>query len=154
MTQMKSMPPIPPIPVKGIQIPTPSKAIEPTPEAVAENSQNVCAPEPEETQGEALAEPFQYVNDLDEAGKIEFVQPLIRNLKEKLAKPTLSANDVAKCLNFTHTRITRNFPNGTKLSHILANLPKPRSIDPDKLLGRLSEASKKELLAKLQQELA
>lgn len=100
-----------------------------------------------------LTDPFNYENDLDEGGKRDFVKPIIESLKEKLAQATLSANDVAKCLNVSHTRITRNYPNGTKLSEILANLPKPRSIDPDKLVGRLSESAKRELLAKLQQEL-
>ena len=101
-----------------------------------------------------LTDPFNYENDLDEGGKRDFVKPLIDSLKEKLSQATLSANDVAKCLNVSHTRITRNYPNGTKLSEILANLPKPRSIDPEKLVGRLSEQAKRELLAKLQQELA
>lgn len=101
-----------------------------------------------------LTDPFNYENDLDEGGKRDFVKPLIDSLKEKLSQATLSANDVAKCLNVSHTRITRNYPNGTKLSEILANLPKPRTIDPEKLVGRLSEQAKRELLAKLQQELA
>lgn len=101
-----------------------------------------------------LTDPFNYENDLDEGGKRDFVKPLIESLKKKLSQVTLSANDVAKCLDVSHTRITRNFPNGTKLSAILANLPKPRSIDPEKLMGRLSESAKRELLAKLQQELA
>ena len=101
-----------------------------------------------------LAEPFNYLNDLDEGMKRDLIKPLIDSLKEKLAQETLSANDVAKCLNVSHTRITRNFPNGTKLSYILENLPKPRSIDPEKLLGRLSESAKREILDRLQRELA
>lgn len=162
-------------------VPSPSDAIAPTVEAVVENevAQSFSAPafDPNailENPGNTplrvpenapigmrasdknvggLTDPFNYENDLDEGGKRDFVKPLIESLKEKLAQATLSANDVAKCLNVSHTRITRNYPNGTKLSEILANLPKPRTIDPDKLVGRLSETAKRELLAKLQQEL-
>ncbi|MBR5282944.1 MAG: hypothetical protein IKU22_09230 [Alistipes sp.] len=164
-------------------VPSPSDAIAPEVEAVVENEvaqsfstpqapafepdavpENPCAqvsvPEnaaigmrASEKNVGGLTDPFNYENDLDEGGKRDFVKPLIESLKEKLAQATLSANDVAKCLNVSHTRITRNYPNGTKLSEILANLPKPRTIDPDKLVGRLSESAKRELLAKLQQEL-
>ena len=151
---------------KHASAPTPAEAIAPAPEAVLENDIPQM-PEPEELEPApespvirasdknvgGLAEPFNYLNDLDEGMKRDLIKPLIDSLKEKLAQETLSANDVAKCLNVSHTRITRNFPNGTKLSYILENLPKPRSIDPDKLVGRLSEQAKRELLAKLQQEL-
>ena len=151
---------------KHTAAPTPAEAIAPAPEAVLENDIPQM-PEPEELEPApespvirasdknvgGLAEPFNYLNDLDEGMKRDLIKPLIDSLKEKLAQETLSANDVAKCLNVSHTRITRNFPNGTKLSYILENLPKPRSIDPDKLVGRLSEQAKRELLAKLQQEL-
>ena len=155
------------------RVPTPADAIAPAPEAVQENEipqtfEPVSdldlavdkASEPAEPIRASdknvggLAEPFNYENDLDEGGKRDLIKPLIESLREKLAQETLSANDVSKCLNVSHTRITRNFPNGTKLSYILEHLPKPRSIDPDKLVGRLSEAAKRELLAKLQQELA
>ena len=154
---------------KHASAPTPAEAIAPAPEAVLENDIPQM-PEPEELDMEpapkspvvrasdknvgGLEEPFNYVNDLDEGMKRDLIKPLIDSLKEKLAQETLSANDVAKCLNVSHTRITRNFPNGTKLSHILENLPKPRSIDPEKLLGRLSEAAKREILDRLQRELA
>ncbi len=152
---------------KHASAPTPAEAIAPAPEAVLENDIPQM-PEPEELEPTpespvirasdknvgGLAEPFNYLNDLDEGMKRDLIKPLIDSLREKLAQETLSANDVAKCLNVSHTRITRNFPNGTKLSYILEHLPKPRSIDPDKLVGRLSEAAKRELLAKLQQELA
>lgn len=159
---INSVPQMPSMPTQGAPIPqnvpSPSDAIAPAPEAVQENEIPQAFPANEGVRASdknvgGLADPFNYENDLDEGGKRDFVKPLIDLLKEKLAQSTLSANDVAKCLNVTHTRITRNFPNGTKLSYILANLPKPRSIDPDKLLGRLSEANKKELLAKLQDEL-
>lgn len=152
--------------------PAPADAIAPAPEAVQENEIPQTF-EPVSDIGRAvdeafetepirasdknvggLAEPFNYENDLDEGGKRDLIKPLIDSLREKLAQETLSANDVSKCLNVSHTRITRNFPNGTKLSYILEHLPKPRSIDPDKLVGRLSEQAKRELLAKLQQELA
>ena len=162
---MIQMNPVPMKP-KHMAAPTPSEAIAPAPEAVLDN-QIPQIPEPEdigsvpETEPVrasdkfvgGLAEPFNYLNDLDEGGKRDLIKPLIDSLKEKLAQETLSANDVAKCLNVSHTRITRNCPNGTKLSYILENLPKPRSIDPEKLLGRLSESAKREILAKLQQEL-
>lgn len=152
---------------KHASAPTPAEAIAPAPEAVIENDIPQM-PEPEELEPApesrvtrasdkfvgGLEEPFNYVNDLDEGGKRDLIKPLIDSLKEKLAQETLSANDVAKCLNVSHTRITRNFPNGTKLSYILENLPKPRSIDPEKLLGRLSEAAKREILDRLQRELA
>ena len=173
---INSAPKVPTMPVQGIpkSVPSPSDAIAPTPEAVHDNEipQSTAAPKytddrtpvsilPDNEAFRAsdknvggLTDPFNYENDLDEGGKRDFVKPLIDTLREKLAQATLSANDVAKCLNVSHTRITRNFPNGTKLSYILQNLPKPRSIDPEKLVGRLSEASKRELLAKLQQELA
>ncbi len=156
-----------PMQPKRTVAPTPAEAIAPAPEAVLENELPQM-PEPEDT-GSApeshamrasdkfvggLVEPFNYENDLDEGMKRDLIKPLIDSLREKLTQETLSANDVAKCLNVSHTRITRNFPNGTKLSYILENLPKPRSIDPDKLVGRLSEQAKRELLAKLQQELA
>lgn len=176
---INSVPQMRAMPVQGSAIPkavpSPSDAIAPTPEAVQENEipqtfepnavpENPCAPVsvPEnapigmrasDKNVGGLTDPFNYENDLDEGGKRDFVKPLIESLKEKLAQATLSANDVAKCLNVSHTRITRNYPNGTKLSEILANLPKPRTIDPDKLVGRLSESAKRELLAKLQQEL-
>ena len=143
------------------RVPAPADAIAPAPEAVQENEipQTFEAPANEGMRASdknvgGLAEPFNYENDLDEGGKRDLIKPLIDSLREKLAQETLSANDVSKCLNVSHTRITRNFPNGTKLSYILEHLPKPRSIDPDKLVGRLSEAAKRELLAKLQQELA
>lgn len=156
-----------PMQPKHAAAPTPAEAIAPAPEAVLEN-QLPQMPEPEglEPAQEAtpvrasdkfvggLVEPFNYLNDLDEGMKRDLIKPLIDSLKEKLAQETLSANDVAKCLNVSHTRITRNFPNGTKLSYILENLPKPRSIDPEKLLGRLSEAAKREILDRLQRELA
>jgi hypothetical protein len=154
------------MPVQGTteiptNVPSPSDAIAPTPEAVQENEipQTFDAPASAGMRASdknvgGLTDPFNYENDLDEGGKRDFVKPLIDSLKEKLSQATLSANDVAKCLNVSHTRITRNYPNGTKLSEILANLPKPRTIDPDKLVGRLSEQAKRELLAKLQQELA
>ena len=170
------------MPVQGSAIPhsvpSPSDAIAPTLEAVQENEipqtfealnaipENpgctpVSVPEnaplgmrASDKNVGGLTDPFNYENDLDEGGKRDFVKPLIDSLQEKLSQATLSANDVAKCLNVSHTRITRNYPNGTKLSEILANLPKPRTIDPDKLVGRLSEQAKRELLAKLQQELA
>lgn len=149
------------------RVPAPADAIAPAPEAVQENeipqtfyvSENpgntpVCeALRASDKNVGGLAEPFNYENDLDEGGKRDLIKPLIDSLREKLAQETLSANDVSKCLNVSHTRITRNFPNGTKLSYILEHLPKPRSIDPDKLVGRLSESAKRELLAKLQQEL-
>ena len=152
---------------KHTAAPTPAEAIAPAPEAVLENDIPQM-PEPEElepapeSQGirasdknvGGLAEPFNYLNDLDEGMKRDLIKPLIDSLKEKLAQETLSANDVAKCLNVSHTRITRNFPNGTKLSYILENLPKPRSIDPEKLLGRLSESAKREILDRLQRELS
>ena len=155
-----------PMQPKHTAAPTPAEAIAPAPEAVLE-SQLPQMPEPEELEPApespairasdkfvgGLVEPFNYPNDLDEGMKRDLIKPLIDSLKEKLAQETLSANDVAKCLNVSHTRITRNFPNGTKLSYILENLPKPRTIDPDKLVGRLSETAKRELLAKLQQEL-
>ena len=152
---------------KHTAAPTPAEAITPAPEAVLENDIPQM-PEPEELEPApespvirasdknvgGLAEPFNYLNDLDEGMKRDLIKPLIDSLKEKLAQETLSANDVAKCLNVSHTRITRNFPNGTKLSYILENLPKPRSIDPEKLLGRLSESAKREILDRLQRELA
>ena len=152
---------------KHTAAPTPAEAIAPAPEAVLENDIPQM-PEPEELEPApespvirasdknvgGLAEPFNYLNDLDEGMKRDLIKPLIDSLKEKLAQETLSANDVAKCLNVSHTRITRNFPNGTKLSYILENLPKPRSIDPEKLLGRLSESAKREILDRLQRELA
>lgn len=177
---INSVPQMRAMPVQGSAIPknvpSPSDAIAPTPEAVQENeipqtfepnavpenpgNTPVSVPEnapigmrASEKNVGGLTDPFNYENDLDEGGKRDFVKPLIESLKEKLAQATLSANDVAKCLNVSHTRITRNYPNGTKLSEILANLPKPRTIDPDKLVGRLSESAKRELLAKLQQEL-
>lgn len=157
---VNSVPQVPAMPVHGevpVNVPSPSDAIAPTPEAVQENE----IPQTFESEGlrasdknfGGLTDPFNYENDLDEGGKRDFVKPLIDSLREKLSQVTLSANDVAKCLNVSHTRITRNFPNGTKLSYILENLPKPRSIDPEKLVGRLSESAKRELLAKLQQEL-
>lgn len=150
------------------RVPAPAEAIAPAVEAVVENevaqsfdvhedtgNTPVCeALRASDKNVGGLAEPFNYENDLDEGGKRDLIKPLIDSLREKLAQETLSANDVSKCLNVSHTRITRNFPNGTKLSYILENLPKPRSIDPEKLLGRLSEAAKREILAKLQQELA
>ena len=163
---INSVPKMPSMPVQGAtevptNVPTPSDAIAPTPEAVQENEipQTFEAPTNEGMRASdknvgGLTDPFNYENDLDEGGKRDFVKPLIDSLKEKLSQATLSANDVAKCLNVSHTRITRNYPNGTKLSEILTNLPKPRTIDPDKLVGRLSEQAKRELLAKLQQELA
>ena len=163
---INSVPKMPSMPVQGAtevptNVPTPSDAIAPTPEAVQENEipQTFEAPMNEGMRASdknvgGLTDPFNYENDLDEGGKRDFVKPLIDSLKEKLSQATLSANDVAKCLNVSHTRITRNYPNGTKLSEILTNLPKPRTIDPDKLVGRLSEQAKRELLAKLQQELA
>ena len=160
-----TVPQMPSMPVQGSTIPTnvpsPSDAIAPAVEAVEENdvaqSFTVQATEGMRASDKnvgGLTDPFNYENDLDEGGKRDFVKPLIDSLKEKLSQATLSANDVAKCLNVSHTRITRNYPNGTKLSEILANLPKPRTIDPDKLVSRLSESAKRELLAKLQQELA
>lgn len=154
-----------PMQPKHTVAPTPAEAIAPAPEAVLEN-QLPQMPEPEDMGHEdmpvrasdkfvgGLVEPFNYPNDLDEGGKRDLIKPLIDSLKEKLAQETLSANDVAKCLNVSHTRITRNFPNGTRLSYILENLPKPRSIDPEKLLGRLSESAKREILDRLQRELA
>jgi hypothetical protein len=163
---VNSVPKMPSMPVQGAteiptNVPSPSDAIAPTPEAVQENEipQTFEAPvsagmRASDKNVGGLTDPFNYENDLDEGGKRDFVKPLIDSLKEKLSQATLSANDVAKCLNVSHTRITRNYPNGTKLSEILANLPKPRTIDPDKLVGRLSEQAKRELLAKLQQELA
>lgn len=177
---INSVPQMRAMPVQGSavprNVPSPSDAIAPTPEAVQENEipqtfepdaipeNPACTPVsvPEnapigmrasDKNVGGLTDPFNYENDLDEGGKRDFVKPLIESLKEKLSQATLSANDVAKCLNVSHTRITRNYPNGTKLSEILANLPKPRTIDPDKLVGRLSEQAKRELLAKLQQEL-
>jgi hypothetical protein len=162
---INSVPKMPSMPVQGTteiptNVPSPSDAIAPTPEAVQENEipQTFEAPvsagmRASDKNVGGLTDPFNYENDLDEGGKRDFVKPLIDSLKEKLSQATLSANDVAKCLNVSHTRITRNYPNGTKLSEILANLPKPRTIDPDKLVGRLSEQAKRELLAKLQQEL-
>ena len=175
---INSVPKMPSIPVQGAPVPTnvpspsdaiapvptnvpsPSDAIAPTPEAVQENEIPQTF-EAQETNGlrasdknvGGLTDPFNYENDLDEGGKRDFVKPLIDSLKEKLAQATLSANDVAKCLNVSHTRITRNYQNGTKLSFILENLPKPRSIDPDKLVNRLSESAKRELLVKLTKEL-
>lgn len=159
---INTVPQMPSMPAQGSKIPqnvpSPSDAIAPAVEAVVENevaqsfTENAPARASDKNVG-GLADPFNYENDLDEGGKRDFVKPLIDSLKEKLAQATLSANDVAKCLNVTHTRITRNFQNGTKLSVILANLPKPRSIDPDKLVGRLSETAKRELFARLQQEL-
>lgn len=181
MRPINSVPNMRAMPVQGStvpnDVPSPSDAIAPTPEAVQENeipqtfdpnavpenpgSTPVSVPEnaplgmrASDKNVGGLTDPFNYENDLDEGGKRDFVKPLIDSLKEKLSQATLSANDVAKCLNVSHTRITRNYPNGTKLSEILANLPKPRTIDPDKLVGRLSEQAKRELLAKLQQELA
>jgi hypothetical protein len=163
---INSVPKMPSMPVQGTteiptNMPSPSDAIAPAPEAVQENEipQTFEAPvsagmRASDKNVGGLTDPFNYENDLDEGGKRDFVKPLIDSLKEKLSQATLSANDVAKCLNVSHTRITRNYPNGTKLSEILANLPKPRTIDPDKLVGRLSEQAKRELLAKLQQELA
>ena len=163
---INSVPKMPSMPVQGAteiptNVPSPSDAIAPTPEAVQENEipQTFEAPvsagmRASDKNVGGLTDPFNYENDLDEGGKRDFVKPLIDSIKEKLSQATLSANDVAKCLNVSHTRITRNYPNGTKLSEILANLPKPRTIDPDKLVGRLSESAKRELLAKLQQELA
>ena len=157
---------MPSMPVQGAteiptNVPSPSDAFAPTPEAVQENKipQTFEAPvsagmRASDKNVGGLTDPFNYENDLDEGGKRDFVKPLIDSHKEKLSQATLSANDVAKCLNVSHTRITRNYPNGTKLSYILENLPKPRSIDPEKLVGRLSEQAKRELLAKLQQELA
>ena len=178
---INSVPKMPSMPVQGAtevptNVPTPSDAIAPTPEAVQENEipqtfdpnavpENpgctpVSVPEnapigmrASDKNVGGLTDPFNYENDLDEGGKRDFVKPLIDSLKEKLSQATLSANDVAKCLNVSHTRITRNYPNGTKLSFILENLPKPRSIDPEKLVGRLSESAKRELLEKLQREL-
>jgi hypothetical protein len=161
-----SVPKMPSMPVQGTteiptNVPSPSDAIAPTPEAVQENEipQTFEAPvsagmRASDKNVGGLTDPFNYENDLDEGGKRDFVKPLIDSLKEKLSQATLSANDVAKCLNVSHTRITRNYPNGTKLSEILANLPKPRTIDPDKLVGRLSEQAKRELLDRLQRELA
>lgn len=162
---INSVPQVLDMPVQGSavphNVPSPSDAIAPTPEAVQENEipQTFEAPASAGMRASdknvgGLTDPFNYENDLDEGGKRDFVKPLIDSLKEKLSQATLSANDVAKCLNVSHTRITRNYPNGTKLSEILANLPKPRTIDPDKLVGRLSEQAKRELFAKLQQELA
>lgn len=161
---VNSVPQMPAMPVQGSAIPqnvpSPSDAIAPTPEAVQDNeipqtfeAQKTTVLRASDKNVGGLTDPFNYENDLDEGGKRDFVKPLIDSLKEKLSQATLSANDVAKCLNVSHTRITRNYPNGTKLSEILANLPKPRTIDPDKLVGRLSEQAKRELLAKLQQEL-
>lgn len=169
---INSVPQMRAMPVQGSAVPhtvpSPSDAIAPELEAVQENEipQTFEVPEnPGDTpvceairasdkNVGGLAEPFNYENDLDEGGKRDLIKPLIDSLREKLAQETLSANDVAKCLNVSHTRITRNFPNGTKLSYILEHLPKPRSIDPEKLVGRLSEAAKRELLDKLQKELA
>ena len=185
---INSVPQMRAMPVQGStvprNVPSPSDAIAPTPEAVTENevAQSFSAPKAPAFDPHAvpenpdctpvsvpevapigmrasdknvggLTDPFNYENDLDEGGKRDFVKPLIESLKEKLAQSTLSANDVAKCLNVSHTRITRNYPNGTKLSFILENLPKPRSIDPDKLVNRLSESAKRELLVKLTKEL-
>ena len=166
---INSVPNIPTMPVQGASevptnVPSPSDAIAPTPEAVQENeipqTFDTQASVPENAPVRAsdknvggLTDPFEYENDLDEGGKRDFVKPLIDSIKEKLSQATLSANDVAKCLNVSHTRITRNYPNGTKLSEILTNLPKPRTIDPDKLVGRLSEQAKRELLIKLTKEL-
>ena len=157
---VNSVPQMPSMPAQELptNVPSPTDAIAPTPEAVQENE----IPQSFEPEGVrasdknfgGLTEPFNYENDLDEGGKRDFVKPIIESLKERLAQETLSANDVAKCLNVSHTRITRNFPNGTKLSYILENLPKPRSIDPEKLVGRLSESAKRELLDRLQRELA
>lgn len=160
---INSVPQMRAMPVQGStvpnDVPSPSDAIAPAVEAVVENevaqsfaTQNEGMRASDKNVG-GLTDPFNYENDLDEGGKRDFVKPLIDSLKEKLSQATLSANDVAKCLNVSHTRITRNYPNGTKLSEILANLPKPRTIDPDKLVGRLSESAKRELLAKLQSEL-
>lgn len=161
---VNSVPQMPSMPVHGevkmpsenLNVPTPQEAIAPTPEAVQENevAQSFDAVRASDKNFGGLTEPFNYENDLDEGGKRDLVKPLIDSIREKLAQETLSANDVAKCLNVSHTRVTRNFPNGTKLSYILEHLPKPRSIDPEKLVGRLSESAKRELLAKLQQELA
>lgn len=156
---VNSVPQMPGMPVQGelpTSVPSPSDAIAPAVEAVVENevAQSFDAVRASDKNFGGLTEPFNYENDLDEGGKRDFVKPLIESLKERLAQDTLSANDVAKCLNVSHTRITRNFPNGTKLSYILENLPKPRSIDPEKLVGRLSESAKRELLDRLQRELA
>ena len=165
---INSVPQMPSMPVQGStvpqNVPSPSDAIAPAPEAIQENeiqqtfATNTDGREDAPVRASdkfvgGLTDPFNYENDLDEGGKRDFVKPLIESLKEKLAQSTLSANDVAKCLNVSHTRITRNYPNGTKLSFILENLPKPRSIDPDKLVNRLSESAKRELLVKLTKEL-
>lgn len=138
-----------------VHVPTPAQATAPTQEAIEENEiQQSFEPDnhPNNHQNK-LADPFEYINDLqDDMSKKQFLRPLFDRLMEKLSKPTLSANDVANILGFSHTRITRNYPNGTSLSFIMQNMPRPRQIDPEKLLDRLSPKAKAELLARLQAE--
>lgn len=125
-------------------VPTPGEAIEPTPEAVQENE---VAPS-FKTAG-LLRDSFEYVNDLDNEGKAK----LVSRIRERFSSPTMSANFVAFLLGVTHTRLTRRFPKGTKLSEILEAGILPREAQVEKIVARMSEGNKRELLKKLQAEL-
>lgn len=125
-------------------VPTPGEAIAPAPEAVEENE---VAPS-YKTAG-LLRDSFEYVNDLDDEGK----EKLASRIRERFSSPTMSANFVAFLLGVTHTRLTRRFPKGTKLSEILEAGILPREAQVDKLVARMSEGNKRELLKKLQAEL-
>jgi hypothetical protein len=136
------MKPMASIPVR--HVPTPQKAMAPEPEAVNENevapSEQAHAP----TKGVRLNDARNYVNDLNEEQIERFVQPL----RDKFREKTVSANVIANALCLTHSRITRNFPDGTKLSEILAAKLSPRIVTLTKLMTRLSH-SDKEMLRKL-----
>ena len=125
-------------------VPTPGEAIAPTPEAVEENE----VPQSVKTAG-LLRDSFEYVNDLDDEGKTK----LASRIRERFSSPTMSANFVAFLLGVTHTRLTRRFPKGTKLSEILEAGILPREAQVEKIVARMSEGNKRELLKKLQAEL-
>lgn len=126
-------------------VPTPAQAIAPTQEAVEENE----IPQSVASEGSYIRDSFEYENDLTEMQLREFTSVL----REKLSAKTWSANLVAQVLGLTHTRITRHFPKGTKLSEILANRPGKREINVDKLLKRMNDDQKRALVAKLQNDL-
>lgn len=125
-------------------VPTPGEAIAPSPEAVVENE----VAQSFKTAG-LLRDSFEYVNDLDDEGKAK----LASRIRERFSSPTMSANFVAFLLGVTHTRLTRRFPKGTKLSEILEAGILPREAQVEKIVARMSEGNKRELLKKLQAEL-
>lgn len=130
------------IPVR--HVPTPQEAMAPEPEAVSENEVLPSEPAHAPTKGIRLNDARNYVNDLTEEQIERFVKPL----RDKFREKTVSANVIANALCLTHSRITRNFPDGTKLSEILAANLSPRIVTLTKLMGRLSH-SDKETLRKL-----